>query len=321
MRIRLCHTFLHRLGTALLALLVLVAPVGPASADKKDKRAEAKQHYENGLRKFDIGKYDDAADEFVQAYELVGDPPNILYNIAQAYRLGEKFEKSAQFYRSFLRKVPDVSNRTEIEGRIVEMDERAADQKRQADRRASEQALAEQREAARKAELLRQQQKKNQAEAGRPLTGPEPPPRNDVTPDDDRPKPGRTLKIVGYALCGLTAAALGVGIAMTVLATQANKKVEDAAGRGDVFDTTLRDTESHGQVYDKVQIVGYSLAGAAAIGAGVAIYFGFRAEKLGSPPPEEPNNPSASRSRRIAWPILAPSVDRNGGGLVIMGRF
>ena len=320
MSLRLRHTLLGRLGTALLALVVLFAGSGPASAEKKDKRAEAKQHYENGLRKFDIGKYDDAADEFVEAYELVGDPPNILYNIAQAYRLGEKFEKSAQFYRSFLRKVPDVSNRQEIEGRIVEMDERAADQKRQADRRATEQAAAERREAARRAELLRQAQRKTQNDGNRPVTGPEPPPRNDVTPDDDRPKPGRTLKIVGYALCGLTAAALGVGIAMTVLAVRANKNIESASTRGDVFDTGLRDTESHGQVYDKVQIVGYSVAGAAAIGAGVAIYFGFRAEKLGSPPPEDPA-PSASRSRRFAWPVIAPCVDRNGGGLVVLGRF
>jgi tetratricopeptide (TPR) repeat protein len=304
-----------RRALGLLVALACLLAGAQLHADKRDKRAEARVHYDNGLRKFDLGKYDEAAEEFVQAYELVGEPPNILYNIAQAYRLAEKYERSAQFYRSFLRKVPDVPNRAEIEGRIAEMDERAADQKRQAERRA-----AEQRDAERKAEQRRldAQRKPAGGEEAKPEPkGPEPAPREVV--EDDRPRPGRSLKIVGYALCGLTGAALGLGIAMTVLAVKASHTVEAAAARGDVFDASLHDTESKGQVFDKVQIVGYSLAGAAAIGAGLAIYFGFRAEQHAQQ--EEAPPSQAARRRRLAWPLLAPAVDARGGGLVLQGRF
>jgi tetratricopeptide (TPR) repeat protein len=294
---------------ALLLLCALPARAGTGADKRSDKRAEAKGHYENGLRKFDLGKYDEAAEEFEQAYDLVGEPPNILYNIAQAYRLAEKFEKSAQFYRSFLRKVPDVPNRAEIEGRIAEMDERAADLKRQADRRA-----AEQREADRKAE-----RNKPPAPADKPTPqGPEPPPRDTTTEETSSAHPGRTLKIVGYALCGLTGAALATGIAMTVLTLKASDKVEGAASTAmpGPFTTDLHNTEHKGQIYEKVQIVGYTLAGAAAVGAGLAIYFGFRAEKIASW-----ENPSSTRRRDLAWPILAPAVDAHGGGLVLEGRF
>jgi tetratricopeptide (TPR) repeat protein len=299
-----------RLALSLFLCLVAVAPVG---AQKKDKRAEARQHYENGLRKFDLGKYDDAADEFVQAYDLVGEPANILYNIAQAYRLAEKFEKSAQFYRSFLRRVPDVANRAEIEGRILEMEERAADQKRQADRRA-----IEQRDAERKAELQRRDRDPTRRGEEASPKGPEPPPREAGAVEDDRPRPGRALKIAGYALCGLAAAGLGVGIAMTVLTVQASDKVESAAGRNAVFDTSLRDTESRGQVFEKVQYVGYALAGAAAIGGALAIYFGFRAERQAQ---LDSTTPAAARRRWLALPTIAPAIGPGTGGLVLEGRF
>ena len=51
----------------------------------------------------------------------------------------------------------EIKNRQEIEGRIVEMEERAADQRRVAERR-----VQEQREAERKAELRKVEIHKNQ---------------------------------------------------------------------------------------------------------------------------------------------------------------
>ncbi len=298
-------------GSALPCLLVAIGLMlaAPARVEAKpdNKTSEAKTHYENGIRKFDLGKYDEAAEEFVQAYELVGEPA-ILYNIAQSYRLGERFEKSAQFYRSFLRRMSDIKNRQEIEGRITEMEERAADQRRQAERR-----VMEQREAERKAELRKVEMRKNQA--AEQLRQTEPPPR-EAPVEEDHAKPGRTLKLVGYGLCGLTAASLGLGIAMSVLAKQASNKVENAASAKEVFSTELRDTESRGKTYDTVAIVGYAVAGAAAIAAGASIYLGFRAEKRA-----QADSASAPRGRRIAWPMIAPSLGKNEGGFVLAGRF
>jgi hypothetical protein len=44
-----------------------------------------------------------------------------LFNIAQAYRLAGDHSNALQFYRSFLRRVPDAPNRTVIEARIAEL--------------------------------------------------------------------------------------------------------------------------------------------------------------------------------------------------------
>ncbi len=290
---------------ALLAGLFLFAP-SRALAKPDGKTSEAKVHYENGIRKFDLGKYDEAAEEFVQAYELVGEPA-ILYNIAQSYRLGERFEKSAQFYRSFLRRMSDIKNRQEIEGRIVEMEERAADQKRQAERKA-----ADQRDAERKADARKSEARKTNSTQQLDVT--EPAPR--LAPvEEDQPKPGRTLKIVGYSLCGLTAASAGMGLAMSLLARSASNTVERAATDRQPFTPNLQNTESKGKLYDTIGIVGYAVAGAAAIGAAATIYLGFRAEKNAA----EAQN--ASLRRRLAMPTLVPAVGRDAGGLVLMGRF
>ena len=290
---------------AVVALFVLFSfATGGASAEphRPDKKADAKLHYEAGIRQFDLGRYDDAAQEFVDAYELVGEPA-ILYNIAQAYRLGERFEKSAQFYRSFLRHMGQVSNRPEIEGRIVEMDERAADVKRKAERDAADKRDAE-RKAAR--------------QAGERVGGEDQTPGNDEPRAKDSPHPGRTLKITGYALCGFAVVSASFGIAMSVLASKAAGKVEDAANARQVFTTELRDTQSHGKLYDTLAIVGYSVVGAAAAGGAVAIYFGFRQERFSK-------YASDSSARRLAAslrvPLVVPNVTSEGGGLTVVGRF
>lgn len=289
---------------ALVALLLLLS-FGPRSGfaagdAKHDKKADAKVHYETGIRKFDLGRYDEAAQEFVEAYELVGEPA-ILYNIAQAYRLGERYEKSAQFYRSFLRHMGQVANRAEIEGRIVEMDERAADLRRKAERDAIDKANAERRAARQSGEHVSEQ----------PRTGGEDPhPR---AAEDSHP--GRGLKIGGYVLFGVSAAFVGGGIAMSLLARKQAQLVEDAAARNATFTTDLRDIESRGKLYDTLSIVGYSLAGAAAIGGAVAVYFGFRQERFARFAKEERARP------RLAMPLVVPSLSPEGGGLVLLGRF
>ena len=279
--------------SALACLLALAAATGVAAAERKpDKRAEARVHYEAGIRKFDLMRYDEAADEFVQAYEIIGEPA-ILFNIAQSYRLGDRFEKSALFYRSFLRKMPELPNRAEIEGRIIEMEERGADQQRQAERRAAEERDA-QRRGERRAE-------RRDPDAATPK-GPEPPPRNVAEPEP--PRAGRGLKIAGYALCGVAGVGLAVGIAMTVVATRASHTVEDAATAGEVFTPGLRDTADHGALYDKLQIVGYAVGGAAAAAAAVTLVLGFRAER---------------RGRETSGLRVAPGP--GAAGLALAGRF
>ena len=76
--------------------LFLVSTALAQTPPNDAQRAEARARYENGTRKFDVGKYDDAAREFQAAYEIVG-APEILFNIAQSLRLAGKYEQALLF--------------------------------------------------------------------------------------------------------------------------------------------------------------------------------------------------------------------------------
>ena len=237
------------LAHVLLAASLSLSAVSRAEPKKSDK-LEAKTAYEAGIEEFGDGKYDDAARDFSRAYELVGEP-GILYNVAQSYRLGQRFGEAAKAYREFLSHLPkDATSRPEVEGRIVELDERAADERRRADRARTE------------------------------------PKRELPSPHVDDKAPARhtgTLEIVGYALVGVTAAGLASGISLSVFAGRASSDVQSAARAHETFGTSLADTQSRGKTFDRVAIAMYVVSGVAAAGAGVALGMGRsrrRAERV-----------------------------------------
>jgi hypothetical protein len=96
---------------------------------------DARRHYEEGTKAFNLGEYPRAVTEFKAAYNAKPDPL-LLYNIAQAYRLGADPSQALFFYRSFLRNMPAAPNRKEVEGRIrtleKQVEERKEEQKHEA---------------------------------------------------------------------------------------------------------------------------------------------------------------------------------------------
>jgi tetratricopeptide (TPR) repeat protein len=108
-----------------LALLV-VCSAGIANADE---RAEALQHYDKGRKAFDLGAYDEAATEYASAYRIKDDPA-LLYNLGQANRLANHPAEALRSYRMFLIRVPDASNREEVEQKIAELQKVIAQQKK-----------------------------------------------------------------------------------------------------------------------------------------------------------------------------------------------
>src|SRR4051812_28703527 len=90
-----------RAVSVVLFLSLLLAPAAHAQSDAQ--KTQAKDHYEKARRYYDVGKYKEAIDEYQQVY-LAIDDPNMLYNIAQAYRLWDKPEEAVRFYRNFLRR-------------------------------------------------------------------------------------------------------------------------------------------------------------------------------------------------------------------------
>jgi tetratricopeptide (TPR) repeat protein len=285
-----------------LALLFFAAP---HLARAENKKAEARTHYEAGMRKFDVGKYDEAAEEFQAAYELVGDPV-ILYNIAQSFRLGQRYEKAIQFYKSFLRRMGATPNRAEVEKRIAELEELTGQRPTDHVEPKSEP----------RAKVEPKNEPKNEPKVepkneNPPDTG-ETKPENGEKTGEDAPRRGLALKVAGFGLGGLAVASLAVGISMSVLASNASKAVEKAAAGQGPFTADLHTTESHGKVYDTTGIVMYCAAGLFAAGSAVSLYFAFRPEAEKPAQPGETAQPSAK-----LVPVLSPT----GGGLSVVGRF
>jgi hypothetical protein len=105
-------------------IVVVLAGFGrPAHAQSEtQKKQEAKALCEKAARFYDLGKYDEAIQEYEAAYLLVPDA-NLLYNIGQAYRLGDKPEEAIRSYKNYLRNRADAPNRAEVEKRIAELEQ------------------------------------------------------------------------------------------------------------------------------------------------------------------------------------------------------
>lgn len=255
--------------------IAVAAPLTP------EQREQARQHYESASRKFDVGRFDDAATEFQMVYEMTGDP-SLLYNIAQSFRQAQKYDKALLFYRSYLNKLPEAGNRAAVEKRMSEI-----------------------------SEILEKQKSVTEAPpqgtikpSGEEPPAPETKPAPTMTPAPVEPPkpPPPGLRYAGIALGALAVASLGAGVAMSVLAMNASDDVQKAAKSGAVFTPALRDTERNGATYDTVAIAAYAVAGVAAVGSAVTLYFGYRKPR--------------ERSVAVA-PLIAPGV----AGLLVGGSF
>jgi tetratricopeptide (TPR) repeat protein len=99
------------------------------SLARADDAAVAREHYKKGTRLYELGKFGDAAAEYEQAYQAK-DEPALLFNIGQAYRFDGQNKKALLAYKQYLRKVPNASNRADVEGHISALEKLIEDQKR-----------------------------------------------------------------------------------------------------------------------------------------------------------------------------------------------
>jgi hypothetical protein len=83
---------------ALVLARLFVTPPAWARAESEAARAERTQ----GTVALNLGHYDDAVEHLAKAYELTQDPV-LLFQLAQAYRLGGKADKAIAAYSAFLR--------------------------------------------------------------------------------------------------------------------------------------------------------------------------------------------------------------------------
>src|SRR5579859_336470 len=102
---------------AKLMTMMMMLLASPAFADGRE---EAREHFQRGIKAYEVARYDEAIAEFSAAYMIKAEP-GILFNLAQAYRLGGRRQDALRTYRMFLTKVPDAPNRHDIEVLIAEL--------------------------------------------------------------------------------------------------------------------------------------------------------------------------------------------------------
>jgi hypothetical protein len=107
-----------KVAVFVLAGLSVGALASARGARAADLAAEqAKQHFFKGQQFFDVGRWDEAAEEFEKAYSMRGDPI-FIYNMAQAYRRKGDAKRALDLYKNYLIKAPRSPQREEVEERI-----------------------------------------------------------------------------------------------------------------------------------------------------------------------------------------------------------
>ncbi len=110
--------------------LVVLAVARPAHAD--DGTKAARKHFAKGEKLFQLGKFDEALVEYEAAYEQ-GPLPGFLYNIAQCHRNLGNYKQAVFGFRSYLRQVPDATNREAVLTLIDELDAKQREREAQAE--------------------------------------------------------------------------------------------------------------------------------------------------------------------------------------------
>jgi tetratricopeptide (TPR) repeat protein len=113
-----------------LALSIFLATMClPAEAQGPNGDVEAaRQHFRQGLKYYDLGRFLDAAHEYEAAF-VAKDDAAMLFNIGQAYRFAGEYAKALGAYKAYLRRDPKNKRRVEIEARIADLQRLVAAQR------------------------------------------------------------------------------------------------------------------------------------------------------------------------------------------------
>lgn len=107
-----------RAKVALLTFIGLLALLSARELRAEDKATEeSRQHFLKGQQFFDVGRWDEAAEEFEKAYSTRNDP-TFIYNMAQSYRRKGDTKRALDLYKNYLIKAPKSPQRAEVEERI-----------------------------------------------------------------------------------------------------------------------------------------------------------------------------------------------------------
>jgi tetratricopeptide (TPR) repeat protein len=126
MRLLVPSTLVLLLSTSVFAQ----APAtGTTPTPTGDKSTDARALFNEANSHFAVGEFNEAAENYQAAYKLRPDPA-LLYNAAQAFRLGGKSEKALVLYRNYVALYPKQRNIEEVKKQIVSLQEVVAAQEK-----------------------------------------------------------------------------------------------------------------------------------------------------------------------------------------------
>jgi Tetratricopeptide repeat len=287
-------------ATLLLGIVAVLASGRSAYAQlTPQQKQEIHQHYDRATRAYDLGKYQEAVDEYQKVYEIDGDPV-MLYNIAQAYRLNEQPQDAIHFYRRYLQRAPEARNREDVERKIAGQ-EKVIDEKRKAAAAVQPPPVP----------TPPPSPKPRMEPVATPPAPPPPPPV--VTIPTPQPQPegsSTTRKVVGWSMIGVGVAADVVAIIEGVRAkNRSDQLTQDASDpyNPQVFNPSL---QSEGKSANVVAIVCGIAGTAVAVAGAVVLITGHSA----SPAPADA--PPADAGTSVSFvPWLGPGLAGGGLGL------
>jgi len=221
---------------SVLAMVVVGLLGRVAGAQPTPPKAAAQAAFAEGQQRYAAGEYLPAATKFEAAYALDPDPV-YLFNVAQAYRLGNACPKAVSYYNRFLEAVPNPPNLVNVKEYLAQAEVCA----------------------------------KNTAtlEPGVPI-------QPAVAPERPAPAdPGRTQRWLGIGAMFVGGATLGIGVYYTTEVGRLNDARADRTsmcttmnacdpGYGDELDDQGRSAQAR-------QVIAYAVGGAVVIG-GVVLY-------------------------------------------------
>ncbi len=234
-----------------ISLVAAVLGVLAGEVNAQPKKAAAQAAFAEGQQRYAAGDYLPAATKFEAAYAADPDPV-YLFNVAQAYRLGNACPKAVSYYKRFLEAVPNPPNLAKV-NQYLEQSETCA------------KAMA----------------------PVEPVTTPLPPvkpvviepPIHDSSTSADS---GRTKRWAGIGAMFIGGAALGVGVFYTTEASRFTDErltlrsmcleVPCASGYGKTIDAQGERAELRAKI-------SYSVGGVAVIGGVVLYLLGRNSER------------------------------------------
>lgn len=115
-------TVRHRVRRILRAAALLLAMSTVPVAALAGPRADANAHYQAGNTAFDRSDFPTALREYEAAYRETNDP-DVLFNLGQAARFSNQFDKAKKAYSDYLTFVPNAPDKLAIRGEIAQLDD------------------------------------------------------------------------------------------------------------------------------------------------------------------------------------------------------